>query len=68
MELPWGATEDDFEKCKTIIFELTGACVDSEAALGLLNVVYAHGGDYSKKTMRAFAKEYLKKHGQTQND
>lgn len=58
MELPWGATEDDFEKSKTIIFELTGACADSEAALGLLNVVYAHGGDYSEKTLRAFAEKY----------
>lgn len=68
MELPWGATENDFEKCKTIIFELTGVCANSEVALGLLNVVYAHGGDYAEKTLRTFAKGYLKKHGQTQND
>lgn len=68
MELPWGATEDDFEKCKKVILELTGTCAGSEAVLGLLNIVYAHGGDYSEKTLRAFAKGYLKKYGQTQND
>lgn len=61
MDLPFGATKDDFEKCKNIIFELTGNQEVNEFALNLLNIVYAKGGDYSEKTLRAFAEEYLKK-------
>ncbi|MBD5452473.1 MAG: hypothetical protein HDR25_07520 [Lachnospiraceae bacterium] len=61
MDLPWGATEDDFEKCKNIILELTENQEVNEYALNLLNIIYAKGGSYSEKTMRAFAEEYLKR-------
>ena len=59
MELPWGAMKEDFERCKKIIFELTGNRGASEEALNLLNIVYSLGGDYSENTLRAFAKKYL---------
>lgn len=60
MELPWGATKDDLKKCKTVIYELTGKYVANEIALDLLNIVYAKGGNYSEKTLRAFAEAYAK--------
>ena len=52
MKLPLGATEHDFEVCKRIIFDLTKAQKTDEFILNFLHIVYAKGGDYSKKTLR----------------
>jgi hypothetical protein len=59
MKLPLGATENDFEVCKRIIFDLTKAQKTDEFILNFLHIVYAKGGDYSEKTLRAFAESYL---------
>jgi len=61
MNLPLGATEYDFQKCRNILLELTGTHDANESAFRLLHIVYAKGGDYSEKTLRAFAEGYLEK-------
>lgn len=60
MNLPLGATEEDFKTCRQIISELTGAPVSKETVLNLLNIIYAKGGGYSEETLRSFAEGYLK--------
>ncbi len=58
MNLPFGATQADFILCKGIIAEYKQQDTNG-LALDLLNTVYAMGGDYSEKTLRAFAEAYL---------
>lgn len=60
MELPLGVTQENFEKCKNILYKLTGNQEVTELAINLLSIVYDKGGDYSEKTLRAFAEAYLK--------
>ena len=42
MDLPWGATKDDFEKCRNIISKLTGNREVDELALDLLHIIESH--------------------------
>ena len=61
MNIPFGTTEYDLEVCKNIASEYVKEEDMDRIALELLNLVYAKGGDYSEKTLRAFAESYLKK-------
>lgn len=60
MEIIDNISEDGFENCIKIISELTENQDVNELAFNLLNIVYAKGGDYSEKTLRAFAETYCR--------
>ena len=61
MNLSIGATQSDFEICKNIVLEYVKEQEADELAIELLKLVYSKGGDYSEKTLRAFAKPFFKK-------
>lgn len=63
MKLPYGATERDFCNCISVIRDITGEQEVNDLALAVMNIVEAKGGDYSTKTLRAFAEVYLKRIG-----
>lgn len=58
-KLPPGATQEDLEQCKQILWELTNAPNQTETARRLLYLIYAKGGDYSSHSLRMFAEGYL---------
>ena len=61
MELPFGATEEDFERCKMIILKLANNKTGlNEITLTIMNISYSTGGDYSDKIILEYAKSYLK--------
>ena len=61
MNLPYGATKDDFEKCKKIVEKLTNDNKNSdEVTLKIMNMVYSTGGSYSDETLLTYAKLILK--------
>lgn len=60
MKSPYGASEEDLSNCVSIIRNITGRQEVNELAITILNIVEAKGGDYSVKTIRAFAEAYLK--------
>lgn len=60
MDLPIGATEEDFNRCKKIVSGLTDKLNTTELALGILQIIYSKGGDYSEKTIQLFAEAYIK--------
>lgn len=63
MELPFDATDEDFESCKQII---SSFLIDQtnlhEITLRIMNIAYATGGNYSEQSILKYAKAYLK-HG-----
>lgn len=59
MELPIGATEENFIISKEIVTEYVKELDVDKYALKLLNLVYSKGGDYSETALRAFAKSYF---------
>lgn len=63
MDLPIGATEEVFERCKSIVSDLTDNQNITELVLSILQVVYSKGGDYSERTIRTFAEIYIKNMG-----
>ena len=61
MKLPYGATKDDFEKCKKIVEKLTNDKKNlDEITLKIMNKVYSTGGSYSGATLLTYAKLILK--------
>lgn len=60
MNLPYGASEKELGICISVLREVTGEQEVHELAVKILNIVYAKGGDYSEKTIRAFAEAYWK--------
>lgn len=60
MKLPYGATKDDFEKCKKIVAKLTSDNKTSdEVILKIMNIAYSTGGNYLDETLCTYAKAYL---------
>lgn len=61
MQLPYGATEDDFKKCKKIIANLINDKMNlDDVTLKIMNLSYATGGNYSEEIILEYAKTYLK--------
>ena len=60
MHLPYGASKDDFEKCKKIIAKLIDDNKNlDEVTLKIMNIAYSTGGNYSGKILSSYAKAYL---------
>jgi hypothetical protein len=60
MHLPYGASKDDFEKCKKIIAKLIDDNKNlDEVILKIMNIAYSTGGNYSDKILSSYAKAYL---------
>ena len=58
MKLPFGATEEDFERCKKI---LSNDKIDfNELTLTIMNISYSTGGNYSDEIILKYAMSYLK--------
>ena len=60
MQLPYGATKENLTICENILRNITGKQDVTEAAMEILNIIYATGGDFSSKTIQAYAEVYLK--------
>ena len=60
MQLPYGATEENFTICENILRNITGKQDVTEAAMEILNIIYATGGDFSRKTIQTYIEAYLK--------
>ena len=60
MHLPYGASKDDFEKCKKIIAKLIDDNKNlDEVPWKIMNIAYSTGGNYSDKILSSYAKAYL---------
>ena len=61
MKLPFGATEEDFERCKKILSKLVNDKIDfNELTLTIMNISYSTGGNYSDEIILKYAMSYLK--------
>lgn len=60
MLLPYGATKEYLNLCENIVRNITGKHDVTEAAIEILCLIYAKGGDFSNKTIQAYAEIYLK--------
>lgn len=61
MQLPYGTSKDDYEKCKKIVVKLTNDNKNlDEVTLKFMNTVYATGGSYSDQILHAYAKAYFR--------
>ena len=62
MNLPLGATEEAFEKCKYVVGNVFGNVEDLDGlTVKIMNISYAKGGGYSGDIIEAFAKAYKEK-------
>ena len=59
MQLPYGATKENLNICENIIQNITREQDVTESAMEVLNIIYASGGDFSNKTIQAYAEAYL---------
>ena len=60
MRLPFGATKENLNVCENIIRSINGKHDVTESAIEILGLIYAKGGDFSNKTIQAYAEAYLK--------
>lgn len=61
MKLPFGATKEDFERCKKILSKLVNDKIDfNELTLTIMNISYSTGGNYSDEIILKYAMSYLK--------
>lgn len=61
MKLPFGATKEDFERCKKSLSKLVNDKIDlNELTLTIMNISYSTGGNYSDEIILKYAMSYLK--------
>lgn len=61
MQLPYGATKDDFKRCQKIIAKLINDKMNlDDVTLKIMHLSYATGGNYSEEIILKYAKTYLK--------
>ena len=60
MKLPYGASENDFEKCKIIVAKLIADDENlDEVTLKIMEIAYSTGGGYSNESLLTYAKTYF---------
>ncbi len=62
MKLPLYTTIQDYETCEAVVKNLLRNGESArEIALRIMHICYATGGDYSEKTISAYAKAYIER-------